>query len=56
MIKILAIGNSFSQDATALLELFDLDLYVRNLYIPGCPLSYHSELIKTKEPAYYHSA
>lgn len=52
MIKILAIGNSFSQDATALLELFDLDLYVRNLYIPGCPLSYHSELIKTKEPAY----
>lgn len=52
MKKILAIGNSFSQDATALLEFFAPDLYVRNLYIPGCPLSYHSELIKTGEPLY----
>lgn len=52
MKKILAIGNSFSQDATALLEFFAPELYVRNLYIPGCPLSYHSELSKTGERIY----
>lgn len=52
MKKILAIGNSFSQDATALLEIFSSELYVRNLYIPGCPLSYHSELASTEERIY----
>lgn len=45
--KILAVGNSFSQDATALLEFLAPQLTVRNLYIPGCPLSYHSELSQT---------
>ena len=52
MKKILAIGNSFSQDATALLEFFTSELYVRNLYIPGCPLSRHSELAESGERAY----
>lgn len=41
MIKILAVGNSFSQDATALLQLLDGDLFVRNLYIGGCSLETH---------------
>ena len=43
--KILAIGNSFSQDATRYLHQIarsggDL-LEVFNLYIPGCPLERH---------------
>lgn len=46
MIKILAIGNSFSQNATELLQLFDNELYVRNLYIGGCSLAMHCENIK----------
>lgn len=50
--KILAVGNSFSQDATALLEFLAPQLTVRNLYIPGCPLSYHSELSQTGAAAY----
>lgn len=50
--KILAVGNSFSQDATALLEFLAPQLTVRNLYIPGCPLSYHSELTETGAPVY----
>lgn len=46
MVKILAIGNSFSQDATA--RLYELaaaageELKVVNLYIGGCPLSSHA--------------
>ena len=52
MIKILAVGNSFSQDATALLEFLTPRIHVRNLYIPGCPLSYHAELTKTGARAY----
>ena len=52
MIRILAVGNSFSQDATALLELLSPQIKVRNLYIPGCPLSYHAELAGTGERAY----
>jgi len=49
MIKILCIGNSFSQDATRYLESIansaGESLYVRNLYIGGCPLSVHAENI-----------
>lgn len=41
MIKILAIGNSFSQNATQWLELLGGDLLVRNLYIGGCSLERH---------------
>ena len=52
MIKILAIGNSFSQNATELLQLFDKDLYVRNLYIGGCSLATHCENIRGDLKAY----
>ena len=45
MIKILAIGNSFSQDATRYLYQIaradGVEMKVVNLYIGGCPLSYH---------------
>lgn len=43
MKKILAIGNSFSQDATAYLEPLCPDLYVRDLVIGGCSLEKHAE-------------
>ena len=52
MIKILAIGNSFSQNATELLQLFDNELYVRNLYIGGCSLAMHCENIKKDAKVY----
>ena len=42
MLKVLAIGNSFSQDATAMLEGLGEGLYVRNLYIGGCSLKTHA--------------
>lgn len=41
MIKILSIGNSFSQDATALLQLLTNDIKVRNMDIGGCSLARH---------------
>ena len=42
MLKVLAIGNSFSQDATTMLEGLGEGLYVRNLYIGGCSLKTHA--------------
>ncbi len=54
--KILAIGNSFSQDATtylhqiALSQGVELDVY--NLYIGGCPLEKHCLNLETGEAAY----
>lgn len=55
--KILAIGNSFSEDSTALLE--DVagsagvsDIVAANLYIGGCPLSHHAENLKTDREEY----
>jgi len=43
--KLLAIGNSFSQDATyylhQILEKTGTDCYIANLYIGGCPLEKH---------------
>ena len=39
--KILAIGNSFSQDATAQLQLLSDKITVRNLFIGGCSLERH---------------
>lgn len=54
--KILAIGNSFSQDATAYLEAIaesaGEDLFVRNLFIGGCSLAMHAENIKTGAATY----
>lgn len=46
MLKILAIGNSFSQDATALLQLLSKDVKVRNMDIGGCSLARHYTNIK----------
>ncbi|MBE6663689.1 MAG: DUF4886 domain-containing protein [Ruminococcaceae bacterium] len=40
--KILCIGNSFSQDATKYLhQISDGEIFVRNLYIGGCSLETH---------------
>lgn len=54
--KILAIGNSFSQDAATYLHQTALaqgvDLEVHNLYIGGCPLEKHCMNLETNEPAY----
>lgn len=56
MIKILAIGNSFSQDATAYLydiaKADGIELKVVNLYIGGCALNQHWENIETDSANY----
>ncbi len=46
------VGNSFSQDASAKVELLTDKLFIRNLYIGGCPLERHAELLHTAEKAY----
>ena len=59
--KILAIGNSFSQDATTYLHQTALaqgiEMEVYNLYIGGCSLERHVKCYNTQEAAYefYHS-
>lgn len=54
--NILSIGNSFSQDAHRYLhkiaESAGYELNSYNLYIGGCPLSRHHELMMTNEKAY----
>ena len=54
--KILAIGNSFSQDATRYLqkigESTGTDLFVRNAYIGGCSLEMHANNAKSEEKVY----
>ncbi len=54
--KILAIGNSFSQDSTRYLYQVarsqGVDFKVVNLYIGGCPLSYHYRNILSDEEKY----
>lgn len=54
--KVLAIGNSFSQDATRYLHQIAkadaYDLTVVNLYIGGCPLSLHYENMQKDARAY----
>lgn len=54
--KILAIGNSFSQDATKYLQNIAASanepLFVRNLYIGGCSLEMHTTNIKNNAYAY----
>ena len=47
--NVLFIGNSFSQDATVYLgRICNDDIFVRNLYIGGCPLEWHANNIKVK--------
>ncbi len=57
MIKILAVGNSFSQDATALIDFLTEDMYVRNLYFPSCTLEQHCQFFKEgkREYEYQHN-
>ncbi len=54
--KVLAIGNSFSQDATRYLHQIaradGYDLDVTNLYIGGCPLAYHYGNTLSNEKTY----
>ncbi len=56
MLKILAIGNSFSEDATFYLKKIadsaNVDMKVVNLYIGGCSLEMHSQNIKNDAKAY----
>ena len=53
---ILAIGNSFSEDATRYLHGIaradGVDLQIANLYIGGCPLSLHYQHMKEDARAY----
>ena len=54
--KILAIGNSFSQDATRYLSAISQsageELFVRNIYIGGCSLERHAQNVRSGEAAY----
>ncbi len=54
--KILAIGNSFSEDATARLhqmaESAGIDIYVNSLYIGGCSLEMHANNIRANADTY----
>ncbi len=56
MIKILAIGNSFSQDATHYLQQIaaadQVDMKVVNLYIGGCSLERHWNNIQSEAKEY----
>ncbi len=56
--NILAIGNSFSRDATAYLydicENMGISVHVVNLYIGGCPLERHWSNIERDERAYQY--
>ena len=56
--KLLAIGNSFSQDATHYLHQIaaadQMDLKVGNLYIGGCSLERHWENIQNEAEEYLY--
>ena len=58
MIKILAIGNSFSEDATHYLHQIaaadQVDMKVGNLYIGGCSLERHWNNIQTNAAEYLY--
>ena len=56
MIKILAIGNSFSQDATVYLEGFSNELFVRNAYIGGCSIERHINELNSDSKVYEYQA
>lgn len=55
-LKILAVGNSFSQDATRYLEAVGeaggRPILARNLYIPGCSLERHAENLRHRAYEY----
>lgn len=57
-IKILAIGNSFSRDATCYLHQIakaaGVETRVVNLYIGGCPLERHWQNIEKKQERYQY--
>lgn len=57
MIKLLSIGNSFSQDAQRwlhdILEEAGIEAYLVNLFIGGCSLQTHWENIDSEEPTLY---
>lgn len=59
MIKVLAIGNSFSQDAVehlhAIAQAGGVEMTVGNLYIGGCPLSLHWDNARTNAKVYEFS-
>ncbi len=51
--KVLFIGNSFSTDATRYIEpIADGELFVRNLFIGGCPLKLHVHNITAEGTPY----
>lgn len=52
MIKILSVGNSFSQDSTALIDFLTDSVFVRNLYYPSCSLEKHCAFFKNDEKPY----
>uniref|UniRef100_UPI0040572A3C DUF4886 domain-containing protein n=1 Tax=Acetatifactor sp. TaxID=1872090 RepID=UPI0040572A3C len=58
MVKILAIGNSFSEDATYYLhriaEAAGIETKVVNLYIGGCPLERHWQNVESGGQAYVY--
>ncbi len=56
-VKILAIGNSFSEDAVEqnlheLASASGIETVIANMYIPGCPLELHAQNMKTDARAY----
>ena len=56
-LKVLAIGNSFSEDATeqylsTLALMGGHDLLICNLYYPGCSIDQHWEHLSKKKPVY----
>lgn len=57
-VKILAIGNSFSQDATRYLKAIadsgDRNIHVVNLYIGGCSLEIHAKNARENNPDYVY--
>lgn len=57
MLKLLCIGNSFSDDATRYLagvaRADRQEIRVFNLMIPGCPLSTHFRMMRSGEAGYY---
>lgn len=54
MIRVLSIGNSFSQNATQWLEVLTEDVYSRNLYIGGCGLERHRDNVLADAKEYHY--
>ena len=57
MVKVLSIGNSFSQDATRYLQaIAEGEILSRNCYIGGCSLEMHWNNIVADAPLYAYEA